>query len=67
LPLLAIIIAAAMLVALFLLMTFNRFVAMRNAVRNGWSDIDVQLTRRHDKPGGLGETLSDMNGIRWKP
>lgn len=47
-PLLAIILAAATLVALYLLVTFNRLVAMRNAVRNGWSDIDVQLTRRHD-------------------
>jgi LemA protein len=30
------------------LVTFNRLVSLRNGVRNGWSDIDVQLTRRHD-------------------
>ena len=39
---------AAVLVAMYLLVTFNHLVAMRNGVRNGWSDIDVQLTRRHD-------------------
>lgn len=27
---------------------FNRLVRLRNQVRAGWADIDVQLTRRHD-------------------
>lgn len=27
---------------------YNRLVRLRNHVRAGWSDIDVQLTRRHD-------------------
>lgn len=27
---------------------YNRLVADRNQVRNAWSDIDVQLARRHD-------------------
>jgi LemA protein len=27
---------------------FNRLVRLRNQVRNAWSDIDVQLKRRHD-------------------
>jgi LemA protein len=30
------------------IVTFNRLVRLRNQVRAGWSDIDVQLTRRHD-------------------
>ena len=38
----------AALLLLFLVATFNRLIRMRNSVRNGWSDIDVQLTRRHD-------------------
>ncbi|HKF20448.1 MAG TPA: LemA family protein [Candidatus Angelobacter sp.] len=38
----------AVLLLFFLLITFNRLIALRNSVRNGWSDIDVQLTRRHD-------------------
>lgn len=45
---LAIAIGVVALVLVFVLATFNRLVAMRNGVRNGWSDIDVQLTRRHD-------------------
>jgi LemA protein len=41
-------IALATLALMLILVTYNRLVSMRNAVRNGWSDIDVQLTRRHD-------------------
>ncbi len=29
-------------------MTFNRFIWLRNMVKQAWSDIDVQLKRRHD-------------------
>jgi LemA protein len=45
---LIIVAALAALLLLFLVATFNRLIRMRNGVRNGWSDIDVQLTRRHD-------------------
>lgn len=27
---------------------FNRLIRLRNQVRNAWSDVDVQLQRRHD-------------------
>jgi LemA protein len=47
-PIIYISASAAVLVAIYLLVIFNSLVSMRNAVRNGWSDIDVQLTRRHD-------------------
>lgn len=50
-------IVVAVLLLFFLLATFNRLVAMRNGVRNGWSDIDVQLTRRHDLVPNLVETV----------
>jgi len=43
----AIAIVAAILLFL-LLKTYNGLIKMRNAVQSGWSDIDVQLTRRHD-------------------
>jgi len=33
---------------LWLILTFNGLVAMRNRVQNAWSQIDVQLKRRHD-------------------
>ncbi|MBO9664474.1 LemA family protein [Dokdonella sp.] len=40
--------AAGLLVAAAAIVLFNRLVAARNQVRAAWSDIDVQLTRRHD-------------------
>jgi LemA protein len=45
---LIVIIAVAALLLIWLLRTYNRLVSMRNHLRNAWSDIDVQLTRRHD-------------------
>ena len=46
--LLIVIIAVAAVLLIWLLKTYNRLVSMRNNLRNSWSDIDVQLTRRHD-------------------
>jgi LemA protein len=42
--------AGCVLLALiaYLAVTFNELVAARNGVRKAWSDIDVQLQRRHD-------------------
>lgn len=45
------------LMLILLLATFNRLVGMRNGVRSGWSDIDVQLTRRHDLVPNLVESV----------
>lgn len=39
---------AGLLVAVAAIVLFNGLVAARNQVRAAWSDIDVQLTRRHD-------------------
>ena len=53
-----IIIAVAAAVLLFLLLkTYNSLIRMRNTVQNGWSDIDVQLTRRHDLVPNLVEAV----------
>jgi len=30
------------------ILTYNRLVALKNQVANGWRQIDVQLKRRHD-------------------
>jgi len=30
------------------IMTWNRFVRLRNLIKQAWSDVDVQLKRRHD-------------------
>ena len=40
--------AVALFVAAAAISLFNELVAARNQVRSAWSDIDVQLTRRHD-------------------
>lgn len=39
-------------------MTFNRLVAGRNLHRSAWSDIDVQLVRRHELVPRLVEVVS---------
>jgi LemA protein len=52
-----ILVAVAVLVLILVFLTFNRLVSLRNGVRNGWSDIDVQLTRRHDLVPNLVETV----------
>lgn len=41
-----IVIGAVVLIALWLLATFNSLVTLRNRVREAWSQIDVQLKRR---------------------
>jgi LemA protein len=48
----------AAIVLFLLLKTYNGLVRMRNVVRNGWSDIDVQLTRRHDLVPNLVESVN---------
>lgn len=41
----------------WMIFIFNRLVRLRNQVRAGWSDIDVQLTRRHDLVPQLVKTV----------
>src|SRR5436190_12452716 len=36
------------LLALWVIASYNRLVGLRNQVANGWRQIDVQLKRRHD-------------------
>lgn len=43
-----VIIVAAIVLLWFVLHVYNGLVRMRNNVRNAWSDIDVQLSMRHD-------------------
>ena len=44
-------------VLLYLVITFNRLVRLRNRVDNAWSQIDVQLRRRYDLIPNLVETV----------
>ena len=48
---------AAIVVLWFVLHAYNRLVAMRNNVRKAWSDVDVQLTFRHDLVPNLVESV----------
>src|SRR5512145_1506546 len=54
--LIVIIIVAAVLV-LFVISMYNSLVQLRNQVKNAWSQIDVQLKRRHDLIPNLIETV----------
>jgi LemA protein len=47
----------AAIVLFLLLKTYNGLIKMRNSVQSGWSDIDVQLTRRHDLVPNLVEAV----------
>jgi len=40
----------------FLIAMYNSLVQLRNQVKNAWSQIDVQLKRRHDLIPNLVET-----------
>jgi LemA protein len=47
----------AVVVVLYVILVYNRLVAKRNRVRNAWSQIDVQLKRRHDLIPNLVEAV----------
>jgi LemA protein len=46
-------------IALIVIMLYNRLVAIRNQVGNAWKQIDVQLKRRHDLIPNLVEVVKD--------
>ena len=52
-----ILIAVIVLLLVFVFKTYNGLISMRNNLRNAWSDIDVQLTRRHDLVPNLVESV----------
>jgi len=45
------------LIVFWVIVTFNRFIALRNRTKESWSDIDVQLKRRYDLIPNLVETV----------
>jgi LemA protein len=52
-----IVLGLIVLVLLWAVVEFNRLVALRNRVDNGWSQIDVQLRRRYDLIPNLVEVV----------
>src|SRR4249919_3835397 len=55
-PMSWVILALIVLLLLFLVGIYNRLVAARNAYKNAFAQIDVQLTRRYDLIPNLVET-----------
>jgi len=51
-----------LVVGLWLVLTYNGLVRLRNQVRNAWSQIDVQLKRRYDLIPNLVETVKGYAG-----
>jgi LemA protein len=51
-----IVLALVVLVVFFFISIYNRLIAGRNAYKNAFAQIDVQLTRRHDLIPNLVET-----------
>ena len=52
-----VLIVIVVILVLFLVTTFNRLVTLRQRVKEAWSDIDIQLKRRHDLIPNLIETV----------
>jgi LemA protein len=52
-----VVLALIALVAIFLVVLYNRFVRLRNRVDNAWAQIEVQLKRRWDLIPNLVETV----------
>jgi LemA protein len=55
--LLIIVIAVVVLLALYVIVTYNGLVKLRNRIQNAWAQIDVQLRRRYDLIPNLVETV----------
>ncbi|MCO5725607.1 LemA family protein [Robiginitalea marina] len=54
---LLILLAVLVLLSVFLIAVYNRFVKNRNLVKDAWSNIDVALKRRYDLIPNLVETV----------
>jgi LemA protein len=54
---LIVLLVLVVLVGLYVLISYNRLVSLRNRIENAWAQIDVQLTRRYDLIPNLVETV----------
>lgn len=45
------------IVIVYIIVTYNAFISLRNRASNAWSDIDVQLKKRHDLVPNLVATV----------
>ena len=56
-PSMLFLIIVAIVLVLFVIITFNKFIKRRNLVEEAWSGIDVQLKRRHNLIPNIVETV----------
>jgi len=56
-PVLLIILGVIVLIAIALVVSYNRFVSQKNLVRDAWANIDTELRRRYDLIPNLVETV----------
>lgn len=54
---LGVLVGVALLIALWIMGVYNGLVRLRQAVKNAWAQIDVQLKRRHDLIPNLVNTV----------
>ncbi len=52
-----IVVALVVLLLLYVIVTYNGLVRLRNRIQNAWAQIDVQLRRRYDLIPNLVETV----------
>jgi LemA protein len=52
-----VLIVLVVLIGLYVLVTYNGLVSLRNRIENAWAQIDVQLKRRYDLIPNLVETV----------
>jgi len=57
LPIILILLALVVVIGLYVMVTYNGLVALRNKIDNAWAQIDVQLKRRYDLIPNLVETV----------
>jgi LemA protein len=55
--LLIVVLVLVVLIGLYVLVTYNGLVSLRNRIENAWAQIDVQLKRRYDLIPNLVETV----------
>ena len=56
---LLILLGVVLLLSIWIASAYNRLVRLKNQVRNGWSQINVQLKRRYDLIPNLVETVKE--------
>src|SRR3954470_20084089 len=57
-----IVVGIVVVIALWLIMTYNGLVGGRTQAQTAWSQIDVQLKRRHDLIPNLVQVVKDAMG-----